>query len=254
MINDGALRGRQVHYFQETGSTNDLAREAALSDGEPDVLFIAESQSKGRGRLNRTWFSPPGTGLYFSLILSPALDLRDYPKLTLAAGVALCRSLKGYVANPGLKWPNDLLLAGKKTAGILSETVRGKKSTPLVILGIGININEPGRKFPAELAEQINTVEAVCGRPLPRGELLDRVLLNIDDLLNLIEKHGFDPVLDEWRHYDICKGRTLTWLTTEGQTVKGLSLGIDNQGLLKIRDREGVVHEVASGDIITRPV
>ncbi len=249
MIVDSHLAGHPIRYLQETDSTNDIARKAAAAGADKGTVVIAERQTKGRGRLGRSWISPPGIGLYFSVILSPELPAADLAKITLTTGVALCRAIRGYLDYPMLKWPNDLLLQGKKVAGILTETMPMQNSRPMVILGIGINVNHPKHGLPTELADTIGTIQAAYGKPLPRGELLERILRQNDELLDQAEREGFSNILEEWRSYDACRMRYLSWLTTEGRVIRGLSRGIDDEGLLRIQDEEGKVHEVVSGDI-----
>lgn len=250
MKKNNRIAGHPVRYFQETDSTNARAREAALAGTESGTVFVAESQSKGRGRLNRSWHSPAGTGLYFSLILSPGISPADLPKISLATGVALCRAIGLYVENPELKWPNDLLLEGRKVAGILTESIPRQDTGSLVIIGIGINVNQcDEHSLPAGLVGRLGTIQAVYGSPLARGELLESILNQINALLNQAERYGFTNILEEWRGHDACRGKYLTWLTTEGKAVHGLYQGIDEEGLLWIRDNRGKMHEVVSGDI-----
>ncbi|MFO7762080.1 MAG: biotin--[acetyl-CoA-carboxylase] ligase [Thermodesulfobacteriota bacterium] len=249
MIKEHSIAGHPVRYFQEVGSTNDIARKSAFTGAEKGTVIIADYQKKGRGRLGRSWISPPGSGLYFSLILSPALAPADLPKITLAAGVALCRAAKSYLSNPVLKWPNDFLLKGKKAAGILTETFFLQESGYLVILGMGINVNTPRHDFPPDIAGKITNIQETCGKPLARGELLEIILNQMDNLLAQAEQFGFSDILKEWRSYDAGRGKYLTWLTTEGGVIRGVSQGIDDNGLLWIRDEQGKLHEVVSGDI-----
>ncbi|MFP3982070.1 MAG: biotin--[acetyl-CoA-carboxylase] ligase [Desulfurivibrionaceae bacterium] len=249
MKKNNRIAGHPVRYFQETDSTNARAREEARKGAESGTVFVAETQSKGRGRLGRSWHSPAGSGLYFSLILSPGISTTDLPKISLATGVALCRAIRGYVENPALKWPNDLLLEGRKVAGILTETIPRQDTASLVIMGIGINVNQCEHNVPAELADRLGTIQAAYGSPLARGKLLESILNQIDALLNQAERYGFTDILKEWRNHDASRGKYLTWLTTEGETVHGLSQGIDEEGLLWIRDNRGKMHEVISGDI-----
>lgn len=249
MLKEGSIAGHPVQYFQEINSTNELARRKGTAGIEKGTIIIADCQKRGRGRHARPWLSPPGSGLYFSLILSPDLAPADLPKITLTTGVALCRAIGTYLVNPVLKWPNDLLLGDKKIAGILTETCPLRGSNPLVILGIGINVNNPPQGFPADLTGKVSTIEAAYGRALARGKLLEIILKHIDDLLIQAEDRGFADILGEWRSYDACKGRYLTWLTTSGRVIYGISRGIDDEGRLTIKDDQGRIHEVISGDI-----
>lgn len=252
MIQTGELGHHPVHFFLCTGSTNDLAM-ALCNTGAPDAtLVVADSQSAGRGRLaGRTWHSPPGTGLYFSLILRPRLAPHDLPKLTLAAGLALCRALESHThCQPGLKWPNDLFLRGKKCGGILSETqaVAGAGQTAVVI-GIGLNVNTPAAAFPDELKAKATSLLAETGTCHDRGPLLAAILTELDLVVARLEQGDFRGILTEWRQRDIHAGLQVSWVNNQGKIITGISLGPDEEGLLHIRDAQGQSHSVISGDV-----
>lgn len=252
MILTGELGRHPVEFFDCTGSTNDLA--LALSNtGAPDgTLVVADSQSAGRGRLEgRAWHSPPGTGLYFSLILRPRLAPADFPKLTLAAGLALCQALESHSqCQPGLKWPNDLFLHGKKCGGILTETqaVAGAGQTAVVI-GIGLNVNTPAEAFAGDLRAKATSLLAETGVSHERGPLLAAILAELDLVVARLEQGDFPGILAAWRHRDIHAGLQVSWLNSQGRVVTGISLGPDEEGFLHIRDAQGHVHSVISGDI-----
>jgi BirA family biotin operon repressor/biotin-[acetyl-CoA-carboxylase] ligase len=252
MIRTGELGRYPVHFFPSTGSTNDLAL-ALGNTGAPDAtLVVAESQSAGRGRLaGRAWHSPPGTGLYFSLILRPNLAPPDFPKLTLAAGLALCKSLESHTpCRPGLKWPNDLFLHGKKCGGILTETqaVAGAGQTAVVI-GIGLNVNTPPESFSGELHTKATSLLAATGALYDRGLLLTAILAELELAVARLEQGDFPAILAEWRQRDIHAGQQVSWVNTQGRIITGISLGPDEEGFLHIRDAESQIHCVISGDI-----
>jgi BirA family transcriptional regulator, biotin operon repressor / biotin---[acetyl-CoA-carboxylase] ligase len=252
MILTGALGRHPVHFFPSTGSTNDLAL-ALCNTGAPDsTLVVADSQSAGRGRLpGRTWDSPPETGIYFSLILRPRLAPPDFPKLTLAAGLALCRGLESHTpCRPGLKWPNDLFLHGRKCGGILTETqaVAGAGRTGVVI-GIGLNVNTPAEAFSGEQHAKATSLAAATGALYDRGRLLAAILAELDLAVARLEQGGFPGILAEWRQRDIHAGQEVSWVNSQGRIITGLSLGPNEEGLLHIRDSLGQVHCVISGDV-----
>ncbi|MFA7383793.1 MAG: biotin--[acetyl-CoA-carboxylase] ligase [Desulfurivibrionaceae bacterium] len=252
MIQTGQLGRHPVHFFPTTGSTNDLALALGNTGAPPATLVVAESQSAGRGRLaGRTWHSPPGAGLYFSLILRPHLTPADFPKLTLAAGLALCKSLESHTScRPGLKWPNDLFLHGRKCGGILTETqaVAGAGQTAVVI-GIGLNVNSPAESFSGELHAKATSLLAVTGEHYDRGLLLAAILAELDLVVSQLEQGDFPAILAEWRQRDIHADRQVSWLGNQGEIVTGTSLGPNEEGFLHLRDAEGRVHCVISGDI-----
>lgn len=252
MIQTGELGLHPVHFFPCTGSTNDLALALSNTGAPGGTLIVADSQNAGRGRLEgRLWHSPPGTGLYFSLILRPRLAPADFPKLTMAAGLALCKGLESHTpCRPGLKWPNDLFLHGIKCGGILTETqgMAGAGQTAVVI-GIGLNVNTPEEAFSGELRAKATSLSATTGALYDRGLLLTAILAELDLVVARLEQGGFQGILAEWRQRDIHAGQQVSWLNNQGKIVSGISMGPDEEGFLHIRDAQGQVHCVISGDI-----
>ena len=256
MIQTGELGRYPVHFFPSTGSTNDLALALCNTGAPHATLVVAESQSAGRGRLaGRTWHSPPGTGLYFSLILRPHLAPADFPKLTLAAGLALCKGLENHTpCRPGLKWPNDLFLHGKKCGGILTETqaVAGAGQTAVVI-GIGLNVNTPTEAFAGELHTKATSLSAATGDLYDRGLLITAILAELELAVARLEQGDFPAILAEWRQRDIHAGQQVSWVNTQGRIITGLALGPNEEGFLHIRDAENQIHCVISGDVSLAP-
>lgn len=249
MTLSGQLGERQVCFLSETASTNDVALAMARNGAPTGTLVVAEHQSRGRGRLGREWLSPAGVGLYCSLILRPRLDPADLPKLTLGAGLAVSRAVEFVTAlRPLLKWPNDLWLAEKKIGGILAEA-RFDQGAPVVVLGIGLNVNTAPDSFPPELREKVTSLASHSGREFLRSALLAALVDEVMAMLARQEREGFAGILADWRQRDATLGRDLEWLTQTGAAVRGLSLGPDEDGQLRIRDAAGMVHEVLSGDI-----
>jgi len=250
MIEQGALAGFPVRYLERTGSTNQVAIDMAKIGAPTDTVVAAESQTGGRGRLGRSWHSPAGSGLYFSMIMRPALPPEDLSKITLAAGLALCLAVEKVTDLAlMLKWPNDLFLEGRKLGGILAETVNIKGEPTVVVLGIGLNVNAGAAVFPADLQERATSLLIETGRVYRRSELLAAIVTELQGQVRRFERSGFKGILDDWRKRDLSLGRELAWLTLNGRVVRGVSLGPDDSGQLLIKDAEGKIHEVLSGDL-----
>jgi BirA family biotin operon repressor/biotin-[acetyl-CoA-carboxylase] ligase len=248
-----ALAGHALVLRTETGSTNSDALALGRAGATAGTIVLARSQTGGRGRLGRSWFSPPGGGLYFSMLLRPALAPAELPKITLAAGVALCNAVAVLCrCAPLIKWPNDLLLEGKKCGGILTESEFGPDGTPLVVLGIGINVSTLPAAFPKELRGRVTSLADHGASPLRRLDLLREIISGVDAIIARLEAGEFAAILAAWRSLDATKGKRLTWVTTTGAAVTGLSLGPDREGLLHIRDDQGRTHAVLSGDILVQ--
>ncbi|MCK5230724.1 MAG: biotin--[acetyl-CoA-carboxylase] ligase [Desulfobulbaceae bacterium] len=247
----GLLGDHPVRMLDSTDSTNSVAMQMLGSGALAGTLVIAETQANGRGRLQRSWFSPPGTGLYLSMIMRPKLAPFDLPKIPLAAGVAVCRAIEEETGlQPGLKWPNDLLLDGRKFGGILCESEGAVTSGQIgVILGIGINVSTPLESFPSDLVSKMTSLTAHSGRFFQRGQILARIVPAIDKMITRLEQSDWTGILREWKARDAIKGKKMTWLTPEGEKVIGTSLGPDSEGVLYIKDDNGTTHRVLSGDV-----
>ena len=242
--------GRPLHLLEQTESTNKVAMEMARTEAPAGTLVVAESQTGGRGRLGKTWLSPPGTGLYFSMILRPGLEPAEMPRLTLAAGLAVCRAIHLVCKiEPMIKWPNDILLGDRKCGGILTEAELPGKQSPRIVLGIGLNISTPVQAFPPDLRERATSLQDHVAMPVIRGELLSVMVAEVEKIIYRLENEDFSAILADWRKLDATKDREMTWVATSGQRVKGVSLGPDSEGRLHIRDHAGHVHEILSGDI-----
>ncbi len=217
-----------VYYYDVVDSTNERAKEVA----KPKTLFIAERQVRGRGRYGRTWFSEKG-GLYFSLTLPKELSMEDVPKLTLTAGVSVAKAL-----NARLKWPNDVMYNGRKLCGILCELI-GEFGCPIVIVGIGVNVNNPTPPEGISLKE-------IHGRDFRRLEVFRRVIESFECYYLRLLKGEWDEILDEWRELSDTIGRHVV-VKTLRDVYEGYALDVDRDGGL-ILDVRGERLKVFSGD------
>lgn len=150
----GRLIGHRIYYLQQTGSTNDDAFRLG-SQGEPEgTVVIAGTQTAGKGRMSRAWHSPPQANIYTSIILRPGFDVRRAPQISIAAGVAVAETLEQYCPDKvQLKWPNDVLIAGRKICGILSQVKMSADAIDFIVAGIGVNVNMDKEQFPADIHE-----------------------------------------------------------------------------------------------------
>jgi BirA family biotin operon repressor/biotin-[acetyl-CoA-carboxylase] ligase len=243
--------GTRVIYVHETGSTNDVAARAA-DRGEPDgTLVIAAAQTAGRGRLGRTWFSPPGAGLYVSTILRDA-DVARW--LTLAGGVAVASGIRQATGLPvQLKWPNDVVAvtggafaARRKVAGILAEASSGAEGLQYVVLGFGINVRAGA--FPPELGDRATALELELGRPVDAARVLVDVLASLDRAVRDLRRGAAADVLARWRALAPASvGAPVEWDTSAG-VRRGTTAGLDADGALLVRDGAGV-ERIISGEV-----
>lgn len=242
---------RKIIKLPETESTNDQALKSAQLGEAAGTVVVAASQTAGRGRLGKQWVSPPGTGLYFSLILRPELPLADVPKVTLAAGLGVAEALDPCVIVPvKLKWPNDLLLDGKKCAGILCEShIVGPLDELVIIVGIGCNLTTPLSTFPPDIAGRVTSLSYYAHEDCDWSSLMEGISCQVEKQVRRLEERQFGNILADWRKRDATLGRELEWLGIKGTRIRGVSLGPDDEGVLHIRDDTGTIHGVLSGDL-----
>lgn len=196
------LIGKSVVYFPETVSTNDAAKELAAAGIPEGTLVVTEEQTGGRGRLGRAWHSPAGRGIWLSVILRPDINPMDAPKITLLTAVALARTLAAYPGiKPGIKWPNDILVEGRKIAGILTEMNAELDRVNFIVLGIGININTSLKEFPAELRDTATSLYTAAGRHWDRLEFLAKMLENLEELYLMLTQGRFPAIIKEWKSF-----------------------------------------------------
>jgi len=240
--------GRVYHYLPEVLSTNALARELAQRGSPEGTLVVAESQTGGRGRLGRSWVSPPG-GIWLSLLLRPSQDPARAPLQTLLAAVALREALAAAEGlEAAIKWPNDLLIRGKKVAGILAEMGTGDGGLNYLVAGVGINANFPANRLPEPLRGKAGTLQDLLGRPLERPRLLAAFLKTWEDCYHQAAREGYEDILKRWRRSSLTLGKRVSLDTGEGQ-VTGRALDIDERGGLVLETGRGRTRTFLAGEV-----
>jgi BirA family biotin operon repressor/biotin-[acetyl-CoA-carboxylase] ligase len=173
--------GAPVVALESVDSTNEEVRRRAAAGAPEGLVVVADSQTAGRGRRGHTWHSPPGAGVYLSLLLRPKVPAAEAVALPLRAGLATCRALRALGLEPVLKWPNDVLVGGRKVAGILVESVTGREGlVDVAVVGIGVNV--AAHPMPADIAHTATSIESALGRPVPRADLAARLLRALGSL------------------------------------------------------------------------
>jgi len=240
----------QLLYFDSIGSTNDIAASLASSGGNEGAVVMTESQTAGRGRRGRSWFSPPGAGLYVSVVLMPRRARVDPDRattlLTLAAGVALSEAVERVTGlAPAIKWPNDLLVERRKLAGILAEGVAQPASTGVqaVILGFGINLMSAA--YPPDLAPRVTSLESELGRAVDRAAVCAESLASLAERYHDLLEGRYGAILDAWRSRSFgSRGARVEWDTPSGVQA-GITEGIDEMGALLVRTTRSLERIVA---------
>lgn len=245
----GRELGAAMHWFAVTASTNRVAAEIGAAGAGHGTVVAAEHQTSGSGKGERNWFSKAGTGLLFSVLLRPQARFEDLPQLTLLAAVAMVDALAANgIATARVKWPNDILIDGRKVCGILAETGVSPDGSVFVVVGVGLNVNEMPSDFPPELQEIATSLAAVVGHSLPRQRIFHAFLDALESWLACWREVGFDPIRDAWCARSCTLGRWVNF-TVGDETLTGEAVGLGADGSLAIRDRHGAVHCFHSGEM-----
>lgn len=244
--------GRKIHHFMTIGSTNQEAKRLA-SEGSPEgTIVIAETQTSGRGRLSRLWFSPESGGIWFSLILRPECQPVEAAKFTFLGAVAVAnaiRSISGLAVE--IKWPNDIYYQGRKLAGILTELNAELDAINFMVVGIGINVNIDRNVFPVEIQEIATSLKGETGREVSRQSLLRNILLQFEEVYDRIAVSGFGPIFTAWRRMNCTLGYEVD-VSSSSQHFTGTAVDIDEEGALLIKKQDGTIERVVAGDVSIR--
>lgn len=244
--------GRCISYLTLTDSTNNEAKKLAAAGCPEGQIVVAEEQASGRGRLARGWFSPFGKGIWFSIVLRPPFSPQEAPKCTLLAAVAVSRAIRQATGVAcGIKWPNDILVGGRKLVGILTEMSAEMDAINYIVIGIGINVNVDADDLPPELQEIAGSLTMATGRSFSRIELLAAVLSELERVYDQAVKGGFASLLEEWRQESLTLGQAVD-VVGSGQQFSGVAEDIDSDGALLVRTAAGL-QRVLAGDVSIRP-
>ena len=239
--------GKEIHLHTEVVSTNTLAMEMASKGAPEGTVLIAEAQTGGKGRLGRKWISPKGN-LYFSVVLRPDLPTHKAPLLTLMAAVAVAVAIrKTCSVQAVIKWPNDILVSGKKVSGLLTEMSSEPDRIRHIALGIGVDVNMPLDELPPEVREGATTLAAEAGRTIDRTMLLQQILRELDSRYRILLQDEV-AVFREWEELNVTTGRRVS-VSGPREAFEGLAQGIDREGRLIVKLDDGSLRQVAAGDV-----
>nr|AXJ99421.1 Biotin--protein ligase [Paenibacillus brasilensis] len=242
--------GKRIVILDSTVSTQQDAMRLAEEGAPEGTVVLAEEQTAGRGRLGRRWFSPRGKGVWMSIVLRPTQPMAFTPQLTLLTGVALCRAIRRLTGvEAGIKWPNDLLIHGRKMSGILLESAAEDQRVRYCIAGIGIDVNLNRDDYPEELSQVGTSLKIEAGREIDRTELIAAVLGEMEQLCRLYAEQGFQPIAMLWEALSVTINRTVRAHTGQGVAVEGTAVGLDPSGALVVETDQGERIQVISGDI-----
>lgn len=239
--------GQNILYYPVTSSTMDMAKQAIRDSAEEGTIVIADHQTAGRGRLGRTWLSPPDSSILLSIILFPGLE--QLPRLTMVACLAVARSIEKVTGlEPVIKWPNDVLIDGKKVSGVLIESDVHGDTVNFAIVGIALNVNLDPSSIP-EISDTATSLKQVLGREVSRLQVLESLLGEFEQLYQALRRG--EPIDKEWRRRLETLGKEVA-VRCGGEVKEGYAESVDDEGNLLLRRPDGSLLTIAAGDVTLR--
>ncbi|MDK2820594.1 MAG: BirA family transcriptional regulator [Clostridia bacterium] len=246
--------GRTLYYYDEVGSTNQIAKELADDGAQEGTVVITECQTGGRGRRGRTWLSPKGKGIWFSVIFRPRIATAQAPQITLMAAVAVTAAIRDETGLPaGIKWPNDILIGNRKVCGILTEIKAEIEAINYVVVGIGLNVNLEETEFSPEVRPIATSLLLELNRPVKRLPLFQRILYRLEQGYELWQEEGFAPIQKAWKEANVTLGREVQ-INSWREVFKGVALDIDAEGALLVKGEGNDIRRFSSGEVSLRPI
>ncbi|MED1666272.1 biotin--[acetyl-CoA-carboxylase] ligase [Brevibacillus laterosporus] len=240
--------GKNIVAYETVPTTQALAHELASKGAPEGTLVVADQQTGGKGRLGRVWHSPKGTGIWMSLVLRPVIPIGRTPQMTLLTAVAMAKAIQEFQIPVKIKWPNDIFVNGKKVCGILTELHAEADRVNYLIIGIGINVNNQESDFDPVLQEVATSLRLALGEPLKRSQFIQVFCRIFEQLYLAYLSDGFGQIKIEWEALSMSLHRRVTVRTLQA-VLEGEATGLNKEGVLLLRDDEGVMHKVYSADI-----
>lgn len=244
----GSIFGRRIFHFFKVDSTNTVAMRLGDEGEAHGAVVIAEEQTAGRGRAGRSWISEKSAGIHVSVLLRPPVPPAQAPLLTLVAGLAARECIARQTGlSPDIRWPNDILLGGLKVCGILTEMRAEPDRIHYAVVGIGINVNQT--HIPEELKDIASSLRMVTGRTHSRAELLIQLLRDLERYYNLFVNEGAVPIVKRFAEVSsFCRGKRVL-IRTAGETFEGTTAGLEANGVLRVKRKDGRIEPVVAGDV-----
>lgn len=246
----GDIIGKEIIFFESVSSTNDTAINIGKKRDNPDgIVVIADEQSHGRGRFGRSWVSPPGVNLYFTVLLRPPILSRNASLLTLVSAVAVTTAIRDYTGlNAEIKWPNDILINGKKTAGILIDMKSDSNSLYFLAVGIGVNVNMSPEIMPEEIRPHVTSLKTEIGKSLDKITLLSQILAELENHYKILLNGNKLALINEWLRLNSTIGKKVR-VQNQDRIISGTAKGIDETGQLILRLSSGKIETVSAGEV-----
>lgn len=240
--------GKKVYRYEKVSSTNDIASK--LSKEGEGIVVIANTQTKGRGKLGRTWFSPKDKNIYVSIILQPKINSKYSPRITLICALSIVQTLNEiFNLDTKIKWPNDIFINNKKLGGILTEINTTRDIINYAIVGIGLNLNMEKEDFPEDLREISISLKQILGYLVSKDFVLEKILQKIETNYLIFQKDGFMPLLQKIKLY-IYNLNNFIKINFNKQIIEGQIIDLDDNGSLLLRTSNGFIKPIISGEII----
>jgi BirA family biotin operon repressor/biotin-[acetyl-CoA-carboxylase] ligase len=244
----GKMIGHRLHYYDQIGSTNDEAFRLGEEGAPEGTVLIAESQSSGKGRMQRVWYSPPGANIYTSVILKPPVGTIQATQIPIAAGVAAAETINEFCPGKAwIKWPNDVLIGGKKVCGILAQMKMSGQAVDFVVVGVGINVNLTREQFPPDIQEIATSLAIEAGGEISRPALIIRLYENMAKWYRELTRNGFAAVRERWLNQSEMIGKTVS-VIFKSEAVSGKAVGLDEDGSLILMTANNQKMTVSAGD------
>lgn len=239
-----------VLFYEKIDSTNELASALSIKRNlDSGTVIIADMQEKGKGRMGRSWVSPPGLNIYMSIVLRPELGPRDSTLLTIIPALACAAAVRSEAGlDIMVKWPNDLVVQGKKLGGILTELKTDLDKIHVAIIGIGLNVNMTGRDFPEEIRPIATSMREVTGKLYSRSAVIIGILREIEYLYAKLKTDGKEAMLAEWRRVSSILGKKVN-VSFGNEIISGIAEELDNDGMLILRLPSGAMKRMSAGDV-----
>ena len=242
---------RQIYLFGDVASTNDALRHLARGGAREGTTVLAESQSAGRGRLGKSWFSPFGVNLYASVLFRPAITPAEAPVFSFIGSLATADAVRSVGLAAAIKWPNDILANRKKVAGVLADLATTGDRLNYVILGVGVNLNVERKALLEALGDAgraAASLRELAGRDIDRNAFAASFLTFLDEWFQVYQARGADALLRAWSDRDILTGRRVE-VREEGSVFQGRALGLAADGCLRVEDSNGRMRQVVAGEV-----
>lgn len=242
--------GRSIKVFDIVESTQLIAHEMARDGAEDGTVIIAEEQTSGRGRMARPWESAQGKGIWMTVIIRPNIPPHMAAPFTLVAAVAVTKAIKEISTKlvPEIKWPNDLLIDGKKCTGILTEMQSEPDRVQALLVGIGINVNHQQEDFSEDIHDIATSLSMEAGEMIPRAQLIAKILYYLEQYSDLYVSEGFAPIKEMWEQASCTIGKQVE-VSTLREIFYGVAVGINTDGVLQVKLANGEVRSIYSGDV-----